>query len=516
MSVPDLTSPNAASAYLAALPLADPLATLGRLAPYMDALAAQPLPAPAQFAALHGAEAPLALVVEDAEKRLRGRPLPFAEAETAVLAQTLALLAACADAWRRLADGLASQGPQPVGAPAHAEPAQAYERALFHRGQALQIALLARSEPPAGLWRQLHGDFAAAEAAGVAAQAWPDRKGRTVGPMRHYVATLLIDMAKPASQSFREQRQTQRWARRLAKLAPVVPLPVEGELPPFLLDLRADRSLRKQGRNDGDARGALRALDSAPLAEHLRRLKSRLKAGHTPAELGLGEGLGADECSRLLDHLRPPWSQQALARTYTPEPILGQARLITAFSALAWHLGQLAPDAARPVQTRNDFDRLVVFGSSGGQGTPQVPEAGEWGVIEQGADAWRLFHPRPPERLFHDQLVAVADSTGRFGLGRVSSLLMPLGGGLAVKVRRIDGPVAGVLARFADGGETHPALWVGHNELPALLLPRGAYRRGRLADVPPPAAAGNGRQQWRLESVLAAGADSELAAVQPV
>lgn len=511
MSVLHLPTPQAAATYLANLPLADPLATLERLVPYATTLAAQPFAGLAQLAPLQAAEEPLALVLEEVEKRLRGRPLPYAETEATLLGQTLRLLTESAAAWRHLAgNGVPSRSTTPGEA---FEPAMAFERALYYRSQALQLALLARTEPPAGLWRSLHADFAAAEAAGVAAQAWPDRKGRSIGPLRHYAATVLIDMAKPASQSFRDQRLTQRWARRLAKLALVTPLP-DGELPAFVLDLKADRGLRKQSSGDVADKTALRALDTTALADHLRRLKSRLKEGHPPADLGLGEGLTAEECSRLLDHLRPPWSQRGLARAYVPEPVIGQARLATAFSALAWHLGQLAPGDGQQVRTRTEFDRLVVFGTTTAREAPKIPDAGEWGITERSDDAWRLFHPQPPERLFHDQLVALADAAGRFQLGRISSLLVPLGGGLAIKVRRFDGPVVGVQARFADAGETHPALWIDHHHTPALLLPRGVYRRGRIADVQPSSAGGSARHQWRLESILASGQDCELAAVQ--
>lgn len=512
-------SAEEAVAFLARLPLTDPVRTHQDLLQFLAALVRQPLAPADQAVVLTQAEKPLAFLQEEAARRYLIKALPYSGQDLELFQHTVSLWQHAGDAWR------AAEPPDGSGV----DVAAILERALFCHGMALVEHLMARFQIPPGLWRTLHETYLEAERRGVADFPFQDHKGRNLSCSRSYVAVLLFDLARPYSLTSRDLPVVWRWARLLAKLARIVPL-AEDETPPFILDLGGDGTLGKP------LPGALppqtvRRLDSTDLASHLRKLRRRLGEGRSPSELQLGEDVGAGDSQRLLSHLKYPWSQEAIGRPVDLRLPIGSARVVLGYDAIHYQL--TGREMAKPKggiaahqYSRQDADRLAIFGASKDNAVSvreqaAVKYSGEtWALLEESAHACRLYRAGGGAKVAPGQLVALGQGQeGTFFLAQISSLMQTREGGIVAKTRRLPGTARGVALQALGtnlpgqtlvGGFLIEALGNEAEAKPLLVMPRGWYQRLRPVelDLEPPL-------RCRLEKVVFSGHDFDLAECAP-
>lgn len=521
------------AAFLARLPLADPLRAQSDLLRFQQSLLAAPPPPLATLQLLEQAQVPLAFVQEERAKTYLNRAVPLAEREEQAFTEVAA-------AWQRMADLYARVAQRlPGGEDTPERLALILHRCLYYTGQALAEHYRARREVPPGLWLNLHGTYGSAEDWGVATLPVADPR-EPLECRSHcaaaYVAALLLDLAGPYHLGVRELGLAWRWALQWAPLVTLQAVTPEEEPPRFVADLMQDGGLRPLAVDrelQAEAGLFLRRLDTSRLALQLQQAHQALKARISPVDAGLGEGASASLCVHLLATLFRPWSQAAAQRRFRRHAASGSLRLAVGWEPIHYFIGGQTfaqPENVR-VYSRQEFDRLYVFRH---QVDPSQPlevvtsrithAADEWEVINQSAAGYRLQRGAAGQRLAHGQLLAVSPGPEQPYLLAQASWLMqegarpegarterghgetpspvPLaegaagaassGGGLIAGISLMAGHPQAVAARLVGDGHSAseaysrafllPAV-AALNEGPSIVLPIGWYAPGREVEV---------------------------------
>lgn len=508
----------AARAALSGLPVTDPIRTHEALGRFYAQLTLSPLPVDERIALLEDSETELLFVQDDATRRLRHKPVPYTGGELSLFLRIVALWQAVGEAWshclpERSGGGLAPDTQLHV-----------LERIVHFRGMVPLEYLKARCQVPADAWRLLNRAYAEGERRGWAETVYLDAQGRKRSCARSYLPVLLFDLAKPYGLTSRDMAWVLRWARLMAKLAHIVPVPVPP--PPFLLDLDSDCPVRTvlPGAQLGSQ---VRALEVADLAKHLHKVRHGLAKGLSPETLLLGDDCSPADATRLMTHLKCPWSLSAIARPFSLKTPAGTAEVLLGFEAIHVRLTgrELLPASRYENFSRKDADRVFIFGEDPGAGQTNLQDQlsqrfpGEtWSLLEATAQAFRLYRAGGEGKVALGQLLAVRQpGLSSWWLCRVSSLMQTEDGGVVIKARRFLGDVTGITASATGGvAAAHPvvlafALRPPHSAspVPELVLPRGWFQLQRPVELAP-----QPNLRCHLERVLLDGYDFDLVACQ--
>ena len=513
--------------YLSQIPLANPVMAEGQLMRFLDSLLAAP-PAPeVLLELLEQARGPLCFVEEEMARCYHNKALPLTEREETCFQQVVA-------AWRKMskAYALCARLEQPdVENPQHVTLITTIlHRCLYYVGMVILEHYRARRELPAGIWVELHGHYANAEAWGVANNPVEDTLESNLQATHctaAYATLLLIDIASPYSKSTHDLNLIRRWAGMWAPLVSIHPLESDLELPPYVVALQKDAPLHPAALLDQPDE-TVRRLDTSRIGLQINHMLSQLHQRITPSQLGLGEETSG-HVIRLLEYLARPWTQSTAPRRFRRFATEGIARVATGFEAMHFFISGREfeqPDSAS-AYSRSDFDRIFTFRE---QNDPSQPLAikprvnysyDEWSVINHSASGFRLARSCAGEKLSHEQLMVICPHDGdRFLLAHTTWLMQDAAGELVAGVATLPGLPVGVGVRMAKDHAFAQEPFLRAFLLPAvaaihepgsIVLPVGIYKASGLFDVH-----GDDGRRWqlRLLNILQRGVDFDRVSYQ--
>lgn len=475
---------DSASRWLAAQPQANPPAMLAGFQTQIDAFNRYKLPPRERFKTMEVLRKAVFAVSQDCRRRFEGKPLPLAAAEQTALDAVCRLWRSYAQAYQHCLqaclDGDASLS-------AHA--ARVAHRVLFCLRMEQLVCYAAGVEPGAGLWKNLHAVFLAAERLGCVGASVEDRlPGETSESTVNgqYAMALMLHVARPYMLTGVQLAAVVRWLARWREQARVDEKPdLDSKARSILLDLSEDMPVSAGG---GEAYLA-RWLSLGGVLRKIRGRIASLAAGESPESLKLGSGLSAETCSMLLEMLANHFQH--------PRPALpagsDAATQLTVGTGLAsiYHLlgGEGLEDALHPASATDNHlskEQLAIFGHVVRPRQP-APEA----TVENWRLAFReqneLVLLRAPDggksrlvlrsllaiRQLDSYLLAVVTGVQQLGDGSLYATVSLLSGTVAPRVAEIRDKTTARVSR-------HPAfqLAAGKDELQdMLLLPAGVMAR---------------------------------------
>lgn len=493
----DTSDAYACTALIAGLPLTNARASHQVLITLLAGLRHRPPDATAYLDVLETARAPLAFIQDEIAQRYAARPLPPTPAEGEAFRQVLALWQAMARAYAQVAQ-LGSNDRQ-----VQDKLALICQRCVHYAGKVVLEHFRARREPSPGAWIDLHGYYATAEEWGIDKAAMPEPLNEVVksqSAAEAYAAILLVDLASPYSRSAHEFAWICRWARRFATLTGVKPLGDPIETRAFGIDLMRDasaRPLERLPRTD-----SARWFDTRQISPAIQELLAKLKAGKSPAALGLGEDCPAPTASRLLLQLYKPWCLSATSRRFQRRDASGTVDICLGFEAIHFHITGnefIQPDHVR-MYSRDEMERIWTFRNQmepsrlhvRAEQTQRGYPLERWSVANQSVSGFRLQRGEAGSRIEHGQLIGIRPPDGEHFLLAQVSWSMMLKDELLLGIYVLPGLPQGIAIRPAGINVSHSERYVRAFLLPAmpalkeassLVLPRGWYQAGRVIEA---------------------------------
>jgi hypothetical protein len=240
-------------------------------------------------------------------RRYAGKPHPLGERERDAAEQAIALWLALWEQYSACLKPLLEGDPELAGV----KP-KILQRGLYVGKQLVLVHGLARREPPASLWEELHAYYRLAELLECTVTAVSDdMMGNAVGVSCYstYSHALLLALADPAAMNVKQIELTDRWLGMWARKVFPYAQQRETEGPVLVVDLggRAGALLRVAAPRQ--AADSTRFGYPAKLATSVRGRLKRLQTGANPAELQLGPDCSVEQCTTLLGHLDAHWYQ---------------------------------------------------------------------------------------------------------------------------------------------------------------------------------------------------------------
>ncbi|MGE5946201.1 MAG: hypothetical protein ACM35F_05850 [Betaproteobacteria bacterium] len=490
LAIPDLPT---GSAYLAALPLANPPLAEQRLIAFLDRLLAAPPDPGTLFALLEQARMPLRFVEEEMAKRYHNRPLVLSEQEDEIFRRVVS-------AWERMEKAYALCArlqPPSDDSPQYATLiATIIHRCIYYMGMSIVEHFGARREIPPGVWHELHGYYATSEQWGVTFIPVSDALENDLQATHcaaAYLTLLLIEIASPYGRSIRDLNLIRRWAVMWSPLVSVHPVDDDYEIPPYIIDLGMDQPIFPAGSAHSIGPDA-RRLDTSRLGLQISHTLTQLHQRLTPSQLGLGNETSG-HVIKLLERISGPWTQSSSPRRFRRFTSEGSADVTTSINAIHFFISGkefIQPDSSS-AYSRSEFDLLYSFRDRAGGSQPMAiaPHGNyhldEWSVINHSANGFRLARSHAGQRIEHNQLLAIRPDDGEnFLLAQVTWLMQEGTGGLVAGLAVLPGRPTACAVRIIEGGENvHTQRFVRAFLLPAvaainegdsLVLPSGTYR----------------------------------------
>lgn len=420
---PAFDSARSCRDWLSAQPLANPAQAQALLMRQINLLNRFSLAAAERLKILELLRDPIAFAQTESARKFAGRPLPLAPPEQAGMdanrnlwqaVQTgyLHCLTACLE-------GDAALRP-------HA-PLIAQRTLSALRAELLDI-YRAPTDPPAQLWRTLHGVFSAAEKLNALAQPvndslQPEHPASSV--VAAYAQTLLLHRASPYELTGRQLLQVERWLHRWGgKVSVLTAPPVEPRVPPLLVDLACDAP------EAGAQGGQLRWLDLSELSRSVKRRIVHLQRGESPATLGLGEDCVQPGCEHLLLHVYQQWCKGGAARLHPRRAGSGTCRLVTGLDAIHYYLsGKIFRQPGQgDALSKTQADEIATFGRVATRHEDDFSQMHgfmieAWQVLDESATGYRLARP-------------LSQSGGRVGGGQMIAIMPEGSQGFLLAVAR--------------------------------------------------------------------------------
>ncbi len=487
------------------MPLADPRQAQRELNHFLDRLLQAPPPAGIYLELLEQSRETLCFIGEELARSYVNKPLPLTEAQENCFREAISIWFKAARSYARCVRPEGMPGDDP------SRSALILHRSIYYIGMTIIEHYRARRELPAGLWRDLHVQYAIAEQSGVAALAVTDTLdplARSTDCASALLSLLLVQLASPYALSIADQSLVRRWAGAwspLVSLKSVAP----GEVPSqFVIDLVRDVALSSPA--DEPIAVQLRRLDTSRLGAQLFDVRKQLREKIPPVRIGLGD-YPSGQCKRLLGHLVNAWSQRHGARKYSRRASSGTASVRTGFDAIYRHLcGETAsaPKGLHAVAPREAgrrsslVDRRVEAAQERTQDVAQqVIDAEEregltaeqWMAVNQSASGLCLMRGGAGKKITHGQLLAVCPQDGtRLLLARMVWLMQEQRNGLIAGVATLAGLPQCVVARPRVPEDADSYAPSGAFLLPAvpavgseqsLIIPRGWSDASRLIEI---------------------------------
>ncbi|WP_269533595.1 hypothetical protein [Chitinimonas sp. BJYL2] len=472
---------------------------------------------------------PVMLLQEENAKRYTGKALPLSDAENVIWKANVQL-------WREMSMGYRhcwrAAMQDDVSVADHK--ALTGQRALRYAALAIREHHQAYRTVPTARWNDLFGLYKLAVDAGHANKVVKDslnRHSELSTGQSCFVQALLLAAANPSAMTVRQlawaDRLLDRWANR-ANVTETPPERLEGGL--LAVDLANPGPLRRyDAAQEGEG---WRYLEIDSVAKSLKKRIKYLRAGESPAKLGLGEEYAAATAEQYLASLYQEWCEPQVERGMPRHMMRDETHHAEVGLGLAGaHLGVAGEHFAEPAEHAEVRGRAIAdFQLFGGQAqhllNPNQPKAAEggakleqWRVLNESALGFRLERGESGGRLTHSQLVAVQPRAGQpFMVGTVRWLHELDTGGIDMGIRALPGIPRAIAVR-ATGLNTFSNRFTQALALPAmpalkanasLLLPPTWFKPGRIVEV----YVDGQIKRARLDELLERGADFERVAYQ--
>ena len=394
------------------------------------------------------------------------------------------------------------------------------QRRTYYAGKIVSEYYRAHRVLPAGLWRQAHECFIAAERENIHAVRVSDTLNvvwKAQSAQEAYLSILLLDLANAFGRSGQEWTWICRWAERFAPYCTLSPN-IEGCKPmTYGLDLTADHGLRPLAllHKDSDPR----YFDCTKLASQIQSVFAQFKQGVSPSSLGLGEDCGVEASARLLLSLYRPWGLASAGRRFPRRGSSGVVELCAEWLSIGFHIqGKLFEQPQNPramtssLGYTHDELALRAFGERAAGVETELTRGGkrnfshqhleaerlgmaceQWELLDQSVGGFRLLQRPNTGSFLHHQLVGLRPHDGEyFLLGQVSWLMFREDGLLEAGIHVLSGLPRVIAARqcaeFNDQREPYSqAFMIEASEVlqiaASVILPEGWYKPNGIIEI---------------------------------
>ena len=396
------------------------------------------------------------------------------------------------------------------------------QRRTYYAGKIVSEYYRAHRVLPAGLWKQVHECFIAAEQEDVQSirvsdtlnTVWKAQSAREA-----YITILLLDLANAFGRSGQEWSWICLWAERFAPYC-TLSMNIEDCKPmTYGLDLTADHGLRPLGLLHKDANP--RYFDCTKLASQIQSVFAQFKQGVQPSSLGLGEDCSIEPCARLLLSLYRPWGLASAGRRFPRRGSTGEVELCADWLAIGFHVqGKLFEQPRNSTQRATTsslgytYDELALhaFGERAAGVETELTRNGKrnfnyqrleaerlglvcerWHLLDQSVGGFRLQQRPNTERLLHHQLVGVHPCDGEyFLLAQVSWLMFREDGLLEAGIYVLPGLPRVIAARQRTESDDlrepySQAFMIEANDVlqiaASLILPEGWHKTNGIIEI---------------------------------
>jgi cyclic-di-GMP-binding protein len=485
--------------WLGTLPLTNVAHAQALLAEGLRALDAGPMDGLELLKCLELAREKVAFLQEAHRSRYFGKTLPLAAHDQSAWAAGRGLLQEMEGGYRRVLAMAAAPGEL------QRHTALVCQRIVRFLGAQMQIhgVVYRRFEPD--LWTRLHGQYAGAERAGIAAERVKDSleaEDGTSSVAEAYVRVVLRQAACGAELTAPQMEFVDAllrlWSRRVTLRAEAAA--ADAALLPLTVDF--DKPIGARPLPRGELQPRHRVLDVEQLSRSLRKRVHGLQQDQDPVALGLPADLPAPEALDHLKRLHRLWCEGAPPRPPSKVPGEKMAGLVFGLGDIHFFVsGGKAfqqPDRKREL-TRQEKQDIEVFGQvSARTQSMMVSEHSfavePWPVIDEMLGAWRV--QRPPgsaKGVAIGRLVAMrVGDAAPFFLGRVSALSQEIDGPIVATLTLFPGRPEPIAVRPADPRQRATLQWTPAFRLPAmeklripatLVVAGGLAVRGRGVEV---------------------------------
>lgn len=472
---------------------------------------------------------PVALLQEENAKRYFGKPFPLSMTEETVWIGNVQLWQAMSTGYRHCwhaalkNDATVSEHKALIG-----------QRALRYTALAIREHHLAFRLVPTARWEELYSLYRVAQESETATKIVKDSLNRQTelsSCTAAFVQALLLSAANPSGMPVRHilwaDKLLDRWSNQAVLSAEP---PATAERGVLAIELSHPGELK---RYDPVPVGPdWRYLDIDTVAKSIKKRIKYLRAGESPAQLGLGEEYAASVAEHNLVGLYQEWCDLPLERGMprhkprqdAPPASVGLG-LLGAHYAIG---GEPFSQPSEPTEVRGRaIADYQLFGgqahhlaaASKQQKDGDAPELEAWRIDNESALGFRLHRDEPGGRLNHAMMVAVRPHPDQSCMvGAVRWLLENGQGGLTIGIRILPGVPRAVSVR-ATGLNNYsnrftqalllpamPAL----QALPSLLLPTTWFKPGRIIEVH----LDGHIKRIKLEQVIERGLDFERVSFQ--
>lgn len=473
---------------------------------------------------------PVAMLQDENAKRYVGKPFPLPLTEDSVWLANVQLWSAMSVGYRHCWQAALRQD---VMVAEHI--ALCGQRALRYAALALREHHQAYRAVPAERWRDLAALYRIAAEGGFAAKIVKDSLNQQTelsSCNASFIQPILLAAANPSTMPVRQILWTDRLLDRWSNQTPLLDSPPEpADRGALAFELDEPQDLR---RYDPVPLGKdWRYIDIDPVGKRIKKRIKYLRAGESPAQLGLGEDYAAASAESHLISLFQEWCDTQLERSMPRHPVQRQAA--PAQLALGLNAAHLAiagvpfaqPDEKQEVRGRSIADFQLFGGQaqhlehSDRQQKPAepMPEPESWLLENESAQGFKLVRQEPGNRLGLGQLVSVRPRPEQpIVVGHVRWLLQGANGELNIGVRLLPG-VPRPLAVRTTGVNSFSSRFCQALLLPAMpalqappgvLLPSGWFKAGKIIE----ALVDGQIKRIKLEQLIERGLDFERASFQ--
>lgn len=444
---------------------------------------------------------PVALLQEENTKRYLGKPFPLADVENTVWRANVRL-------WQAMSTGYRHCWQAALNDDASVAEYKALcgQRAIRYMALALREHHFAYRTIPVARWEEIYKLYNVAVNAGVAAKLVKDSLNQQTEVSScdaAFIQALLLSASNPAGMSVRQigwtDRLLDRWSNQTALLET---LPDKQEKGVLAIKLDAPGNLIRI--EPPEKMDQWRFLDIEPIGKSIKKRVKYLRAGESPAQLGLGEEYAAATAESYLFALYQEWCDLPVERSSQRRPtrpdvpptqlVASIADVHTAINGKVF----VQPDEAMEVRGRAIMDFQLYGGVS--QHVVQTskpvkeptPEYENWRTDNESVQGMKLTRYEPGQRLIHNQLLAVRSRPDQpWMCGSVRWLKEGVNGEIEIGVRIMAGIPTAIAVR-ATGVNHHSHRFCPALLLPAipalktatsLIVPSGWFKLGRMVEV---------------------------------
>ena len=445
-------------------------------------------------------------------KRFVDRPLPLGSAESHAWEQALRLLVALWENYSGCLRPLLDHDARMEG-----WAARTVQRGLFVGKELVRLYGQVRRQPTAEHWEEIHAYYRFAEMLEVTSLAVRDKllpHAEAISCYSTYAHALLLARADPCALSAKEWDLVDRWLQGWSRKFFPNKVFRSSEHVLLVVDLLQGSGLATWEEAPDKSPPSLRYGSPDKLSVSLQQRQKRLRAGATPAELGLGDEVTAATAERLLLHLYERWCTLSVAQgapATEQQVVVCGGGLFAVFFRLSGRT--FSGESTRDRLSYRSIEDVATFATLPEHDTHRDQAEKDWPWESWVGDllgfGGSLERRVPGNRWQLNQLLVARDTSGRISCGIVS-WLGEFGTTLRIGIKLWPGEAGALILRASSGVmRDEPAVpaialpGIGR-EPSSLLLPPRYFQAGRRVET-----SGAGKRSFRLVKLLERGADFE-------